>query len=165
LQFLHNISHNGTGGMSMIADGFHLAERLRSEHPDTFHYLTTNKIKFWYNDENECLFAEDYVIRLNEQGTVVQFRWNDLDRYPPPPQDLEATSTYYQHTHILNQFIADPRFQYTFKLRPGTTLCVDNWRLMHGRTAFTGLRRMVGAYIQRDTYESRCRHLGVQIDE
>ena len=44
-------------------------------------------------------------------------------------------------------------------LRPGTILVVDNWRVLHGRTAFTGKRVMAGAYLHREDVESRWRHL------
>jgi len=35
---------------------------------------------------------------------------------------------------------------------------IDNHRVMHGRSAFTGERRMCGAYIDRDEWRS---HLAV----
>lgn len=31
----------------------------------------------------------------------------------------------------------------------------DNWRVLHGRSAFVGARRMCGAYISRDAFKSR----------
>ena len=34
-------------------------------------------------------------------------------------------------------------------------LVVDNHRVLHGRSAFTGKRRMCGAYIGRDEYRSK----------
>ena len=32
---------------------------------------------------------------------------------------------------------------------------IDNWRVMHGRSAFTGERRMSGAYVSADDWKSR----------
>lgn len=32
---------------------------------------------------------------------------------------------------------------------------IDNWRVMHGRSAFTGARRMCGAYVGADDWRSR----------
>jgi trimethyllysine dioxygenase len=40
---------------------------------------------------------------------------------------------------------------------------IDNWRVMHGRSAFTGERRMCGAYIGADDWRSKrasCREEG-----
>ena len=31
----------------------------------------------------------------------------------------------------------------------------DNWRVLHGRSSFTGKRRLYGAYINRDDYVSK----------
>ncbi len=36
---------------------------------------------------------------------------------------------------------------------------VDNYRILHGRSAFTGARRMCGAYIGADEFQSRLRVL------
>jgi trimethyllysine dioxygenase len=36
---------------------------------------------------------------------------------------------------------------------------IDNWRVMHGRAAFTGQRRMCGAYVGADDWRSRRRAL------
>lgn len=64
--------------------------------------------------------------------------------------------------------------QYWFQLTPGkllsTSACplksqifsdngtvFDNWRVLHGRAAFTGKRRMCGGYINRDDFVSRYR--------
>jgi trimethyllysine dioxygenase len=35
------------------------------------------------------------------------------------------------------------------------TVVFDNWRVLHGRKAFTGERRICGAYITRDAFRSR----------
>ena len=36
----------------------------------------------------------------------------------------------------------------------------DNWRVLHGRTAYTGHRHLCGAYVNREDYESRLRLAG-----
>lgn len=41
------------------------------------------------------------------------------------------------------------------QLTPGTVLSVDNHRVLHGRSAFSGKRRVCGAYIGVDEYRSR----------
>lgn len=45
--------------------------------------------------------------------------------------------------------------EYWVQLTPGTVLCVDNHRVLHGRSAFDGKRRVCGAYIGVDEYRSR----------
>ena len=40
--------------------------------------------------------------------------------------------------------VSNPANQYWFQLKPGRMLLFDNWRVLHGRAAFTGKRRMCG---------------------
>lgn len=44
--------------------------------------------------------------------------------------------------------------EYWVQLTPGTVLSVDNHRVLHGRSAFDGQRRVCGAYIGVDEYRS-----------
>jgi trimethyllysine dioxygenase len=37
----------------------------------------------------------------------------------------------------------------------------DNWRVLHGRAAYTGHRHLCGAYLNHEDYESRRRLLSV----
>lgn len=60
---------------------------------------------------------------------------------------------------LLLQLFPDPERLtrgYLFRL---PLLVVDNYRVLHGRSAFTGKRRMCGAYIGGDEYRSRLRVL------
>jgi trimethyllysine dioxygenase len=42
-------------------------------------------------------------------------------------------------------------------LAPGEALLFDNWRVLHGRAAYTGHRRLCGGYVNREDVESRLR--------
>ena len=44
-------------------------------------------------------------------------------------------------------------------LRPGDALLFDNWRVLHGRLAYTGKRTLCGAYLNHEDFESRLRLL------
>jgi trimethyllysine dioxygenase len=35
------------------------------------------------------------------------------------------------------------------------TVVFDNWRVLHGRSGFSGQRTMCGAYISRDAFRSK----------
>lgn len=39
---------------------------------------------------------------------------------------------------------------------------IDNWRVMHGREAFTGMRQLCGCYLTRDDVLSAARCFGLQ---
>lgn len=55
-----------------------------------------------------------------------------------------------------------PEFLVKVKLVPGTPVIFDNWRVLHGRDAFEGERRMCGGYIGMDDFLARCRAVGVE---
>jgi trimethyllysine dioxygenase len=49
-------------------------------------------------------------------------------------------------------------------LKPGMMVVIDNWRVMHGRSGFSGDRRMCGAYVGRDEWRSRLEVLRRRFD-
>ncbi len=78
----------------------------------------------------------------------------------------------YDAIRIWNQSLKSPDSEYWVQLRPGTAVgeliaisattgrslvCVviDNHRVLHGRSAFDGKRRMCGAYIGMDEFRSK----------
>ena len=51
----------------------------------------------------------------------------------------------------------DQTLQWRHVLAPGEALLFDNWRVLHGRTAYSGSRRLCGAYLNHEDFESRLR--------
>ncbi|GJM37305.1 MAG: hypothetical protein DHS20C19_06720 [Acidimicrobiales bacterium] len=45
--------------------------------------------------------------------------------------------------------------------RPGQLLLIDNWRLLHGRTHYSGNRVLLGCYTGHDDLESAYRLAGL----
>lgn len=41
-------------------------------------------------------------------------------------------------------------------------LFIDNWRVLHGRESFTGLRQLCGCYLTRDDVLNTARSLGLK---
>ena len=50
-----------------------------------------------------------------------------------------------------------PQNELWVQLKAGQVVAMDNWRVLHGRAAFTGHRRMVGCYLNHDDYASQLR--------
>ena len=50
-----------------------------------------------------------------------------------------------------------PSYQWRYQLQAGQMLIFDNWRILHGRGAFEGKRKMAGAYINREDFMSALR--------
>lgn len=75
-----------------------------------------------------------------------------------PHEDIMA---FYEAYQLLSKEILRPEGTWKFRLQPGTAIFIDNWRVLHGRTEFTGNRRLIGAYIPRDDFISRCNVFGL----
>lgn len=77
----------------------------------------------------------------------------------------------YDGIRIWNESLKSPDSEYWIQLRPGTAVgefitinttfrflvckVIDNHRVLHGRSAFDGKRRMCGAYIGMDEFRSK----------
>lgn len=44
------------------------------------------------------------------------------------------------------EILRSKELEYWYQLKPGKTVIFDNHRVLHGRSAFTGLRRICGGY-------------------
>lgn len=73
----------------------------------------------------------------------------------------EEMLTFYKHYKALATEIQLEQNEWRFKLEPGTVCIVDNWRLLHGRTAYSGRRQMVGCYVARSEFLSVARCYGI----
>lgn len=67
---------------------------------------------------------------------------------------------WYHAMRQLSKAVTDPSGEWWIKLRPGQVLFIDNWRVLHGRSAFTGVRWVAGGYISHTDYFSRARVCG-----
>ncbi|GHB16294.1 2-trimethylaminoethylphosphonate dioxygenase [Salinicola rhizosphaerae] len=155
--WLHCLSNADSGGDSTLADGFMAAQRLRREHPDAFDCLTQTQVRFRYRDEEAHLESEGPLIELDSAGRVVRVRYNNrTERIPPLPP--ETLARYYAARRQFFALITSPALTLTPKLAPGEMLIMDNYRLLHGRTAFhltQGVRHLRQGYVDRDTTASR----------
>lgn len=100
-------------------------------------------------------------------GELIQVRWNNDDRSAMSEFPTEGgVDGFYEAIRRWDEILRRKENEYWMQLVPGKVLsmvpfptCVnvvfDNWRVLHGRNAFTGERRMCGAYISRDAFRSR----------
>ncbi|KAK6412562.1 hypothetical protein LTR95_017964 [Oleoguttula sp. CCFEE 5521] len=151
LQALHMLSHtDGSGGESSLVDGFKAAQILRQTDAEAYRILSTTGV-YAHASGNDgisiqpaapvpTLSHDKYVDRLT------QVRWNNADRAGVAAQIGEEMEAWYRAAAKWDAILSDPNDQYWFQLKPGTLLLFDNWRVLHGRSAFTGKRRMCGGY-------------------
>jgi len=88
----------------------------------------------------------------------VQVTFNNYDRAPFRLPDAEMRA-FYRALQVFERLANSARLQWVHPLRPGEVLLFDNWRVLHGRKAYEGARRLCGAYLNREDFESRLRLL------
>ncbi len=163
LQMFHCLAFDGRGGDSLLVDGFKVAEALRRRDPPAFDVLARVQVPGHYVEPGIHLRAERPVLRLDRQGRLVQVSFNNHDRAPFRLPDEEMTA-FYDGLRAFAALAADPDLQVKFRLEPGVPLLFDNWRVLHGRTAYQGQRRLCGCYLNREDFESRLRVLRAKRD-
>jgi trimethyllysine dioxygenase len=88
-------------------------------------------------------------------GELVHVRWNNHDRAALRVVPGHLTAAWYDAARRWNELLTSKELEYWVQLKPGTVLLMDNHRVLHGRSAFEGKRRMCGAYVGWDEYRSR----------
>lgn len=158
LQMLHCVRQDATGGDNGLVDGFRCVRLLSERAPDALRVLQSFAFQFRYRDEAEGvdLRNETPAIVTDLRGRLKQVRFNNCDRCVLP---IETPAEVYEAWNELSCVIKQPAQMLSLSLRPGTTLIFDNWRLLHSRTAFRGVREMRGCYMNMEDFHSRLHHL------
>ena len=161
IQLLHCITNDVDGGLSTLVDGYTITEKLKKDFPDYYKILTKIKIRFQFIDKN--IFLEDWaeVITLDELGKFKQIRFSPRLDFVPLI-DKEQLDLYYLARKKLSELCNSNKYKIEFKLLPGDLLMMDNYRLLHGRTAYNtneGKRYLQGCYIDYDSTESKLKYL------
>ncbi|KAF3346736.1 hypothetical protein VD0002_g4248 [Verticillium dahliae] len=170
LQAFHMLSHEAPpgalkgelGGKSLLVDGFYAASILLEEDPQAYEILSKVKLP-WHASGNEGITIAPNkrypVLELDETtGKLARVRWNNDDRGVVPFGEGYSPAEWYAAARKWDAILRRPEVEYWVQLKPGHLLIFDNWRVMHGRSAFEGRRRMCGAYINRDDFISRWRN-------
>ena len=161
IQILHCIENEVNGGLSTLVDGYTITEKLKKDFPVYYKILTKIKIRFQFIDKN--IFLEDWaeVIALDELGKFKQIRFSPRLDFVPLI-DKEQLDLYYLARKKLSELCNSNKYKIEFKLLPGDLLMMDNYRLLHGRTAYNtneGKRYLQGCYIDYDSTESKLKYL------
>jgi gamma-butyrobetaine dioxygenase len=161
-QFLHCLANEATGGGSLFADGFAMAEDLRQDDPDAFRLLCDIPIPFRFSDNDADIKVHRPVITLGASGQVIEIRYNaHLAGIFDMP--FEIMPAYYRAYRAYMAKTRDPKYRVNVRLKAGEMAVFDNRRILHGRDAFdpsTGFRHLHGCYVDRGEFFSRLRLLG-----
>jgi len=160
-QFLHCLANEATGGGSLFADGFAMAEDLRAEDPEAFRLLCEVRIPFRFHDREADIRVHEPVITLAPSGEVIEIRYNaHLAGIFDMP--AEIMPDYYRAYRAFMAKTRDAKYRVVFRLKAGEMVVFDNRRVLHGRDSFdpsTGFRHLHGCYVDRGEFASRLRKL------
>lgn len=147
---------DGSGGESILVDGFALAEEMRREAPEHFGVLRDVAVPGRYIEPGVHLRAERPAFLTGADGSLRQISFNNYDRAPfsLPPDRMAAFYAAYRDFHAR---IVEQANWLTIPLRPGMALIFDNWRLLHGRMGYSGKRVFCGCYHNHEDFESALR--------
>ena len=160
LQMLLCVEYDATGGESIMVDGLQIAADIKREDPALFADMTRIGVTGLYKGDGVELRARRPIFRLGPDGEIAQVTFNNYDRDTVRLPDADMRQLYAAIRNFEARANA-PEYQWRYTLKPGEMLVFDNWRVLHGRGAFQGRRKMSGAYVNREDYESSVRMRGL----
>lgn len=152
IQFLHCLENTVTGGLSTLVDGFALVRRLAAEAPEQVQVLSQTPVRFRYESGGAILQNYGPLIEYDMTGQLTRVRLSSRLDFPPLLEP-EILDIFYAGRRRLQQLAGDPEFEIRYAFEPGMLLMMDNYRTLHGRTAFNqsaGHRHLQGCYIDHD---------------
>ena len=157
LQVLACLENTVEGGESAVVDGFAAAEALRAEDPAAFAVLASFPARFEYAGSGGVrLQAKRPILECGPDGELITIRFNNRSLAPVTDVPFEAVGAWYAALRRLGEIIDDPANAVTFRMEPGEAFIVDNTRVLHARTAFSGSgqRWLQGCYADLDGLRS-----------
>ncbi|CAM9146406.1 unnamed protein product, partial [Lampetra fluviatilis] len=186
VQVFHVLHSADEGGRTLLVDGFRAAWRLRRRRPDAFALLARVPVMHQFSEGGDAgggdaagggddaggrrhrhlLRATHTVIgttptATGEHGELLMMRYNNYDRLSLALSGHEEARRWYRAHRHLTALLRQPSTEAWFQLQPGTVLLIDNWRVLHGREAFVGPRRVCGCYLPHDDLMDTARRLGL----
>lgn len=166
------------GGQSTFSDGFAAASQLFKINPDYFNILSSVRIASHASGSttfgsfmNNAAHASGFPVFTHSVPHVrptpkhlTQIRWNNDDRHSSTQwPSHERMIMWYRAARVWQELVSSPEFQFEVQLRPGMPVIFDNWRILHGRKAFEGRRRVCGGYIGMDEFLAKSRLVNAQV--
>uniref|UniRef100_A0A8C6DF49 Trimethyllysine dioxygenase, mitochondrial n=1 Tax=Moschus moschiferus TaxID=68415 RepID=A0A8C6DF49_MOSMO len=167
IQVFHCLKHEGTGGRTLLVDGFYAAEQVLQKAPEEFELLSKVPLKHEYIENvGEC---QNHMIGVGPVLNIYPWnkelyliRYNNYDRAVINTIPYDVVHRWYTAHRTLTRELRRPENEFWVKLKPGKVLFIDNWRVLHGRESFTGYRQLCGCYLTRDDVLNTARLLGLQ---
>jgi alpha-ketoglutarate-dependent taurine dioxygenase len=157
-QFLYCVDHQAIGGESLLVDGFRVAQDFRQDHPDYFQLLVETPVQFWLVDRDHqyhfCNTAP--ILGCDHNGNLTTVRFSKRNCRPQLP--FEQLEDFYQAYNTFFRYLKNPDYKHQFCLQSQDCLLFQNFRILHGRTAFdpsTGNRKLNSGYLDWNFFVGR----------
>ena len=158
VQFIHCIEHNNPGGASILVDGFRVASDFREDYPEYFQLLVDTPVQFLLSDQqNDYRFCNiATILECDRNGNLETIRFNK--RNCRPQLSFTEIEEFYQAYNLFCRYLNHPQYQYQLKLEANNCLLFQNFRVLHGRTAFDpalGTRNLRTGYVDWNFFVGR----------
>ncbi len=160
LQLLHCLQNSADGGDSILVDGFMAAKVLADENIEHWQMLSRHTVPFRFSDTHADLRSRLPILDVNAEGNLIAVNYNNRSiRTIDIANDIHPT--YYEAYRHFSEILQRPELNMQFKMGGGDLFIVDNRRVLHGRTGFSGNggRHLQGCYADRDALHSKYRLL------
>jgi len=159
LQLLLCCEYEAEGGESIMVDGFKIAQILKENDKISYDTLSEIDIPGRYYGDGVELIAKRPVFKSRNQE-LIQVSFNNYDR-APFRFEKDLTLKFYEAIKTFDLIANNKDYQWRHILKPGELLIFNNWRILHGRGSFNGVRKMSGCYINKEDFDSSCKMNGI----
>ena len=153
MQILHCLKSSTKGGDSKVVDGFNAALRLKKENKKYFNLLSKYCSRFEFKGKKDVHLKSRFpMIVLSPDGELLAVHFNNRSMAPITDVPYRDMEDYYKAYGKFSSIIDNPKMAVSFKLNPGDCFLVDNTRVLHARTSYTGSgsRWLQGCYTDKD---------------
>ena len=157
MQILYCLENSAEGGDSIVVDGFRCAEKLHQENPEGFDLLRKYCARFSYEGSSGvALHSRRPMLECTPDGELVAVRFNNRSAAAFTDIPFDDMDGFYKAYRRFGELVEDPAMQVSFKLEPGECFILDNTRVLHARTGYSGdgTRWLQGCYPDRDGMKS-----------
>ena len=135
---LQCIKNSSQGGESIIVDGKKILEDLIHQNPDILKILFKEGSANFCRDDQIALNQSIFSIK-DDNSIRIRFRYDDKLFLPD--------WSYSQVKELNDKYFNNPKYHKMVNLSPGDTILIDNYRMLHGRKAFKGKRKLHRVWI------------------
>ena len=160
LQLLLCCDYNAEGGNSIMVDGFKIADFIKKDNKEIFDILSSVEVPGNYIGDGVFLESKRPIFRLNSNKEIIQVSFNNYDRATFRLEN-DLMIKFYEAIKKFDNLANSKDFQWRHTLKTGELLIFNNWRILHGRAAFKGTRKISGCYINKEDFDSICKVNGL----